>query len=148
MKSPLSPRLLLAASLALFGVAATSSAAPNPKAPNPVQHEMQLLQTAMQDAVAAIANGDVRGLPKKLHAVHLASGDTKKKVKSGAYRLPHNAERVDEFIALDDAFHTEMIQMVKAAKKNDVATTAQHFGGLMNRCNACHAVFKAPAKAK
>jgi hypothetical protein len=35
-----------------------------------------------------------------------------------------------------------MIRMVKAARKNDVPTTAKHFGALMQKCNGCHAQFR------
>ncbi|MCP4500354.1 MAG: cytochrome c [Deltaproteobacteria bacterium] len=109
---------------------------------NPVQKEMRLLDAAMRDAVTAIAMGDVRSLPKKLHAVHIAAGDTYAELKSGAYKPPKGGDDVDGFITLDKAFHHEMIQMVKAAKKNDVNTTAKHFGGLIQHCNECHTRYR------
>jgi hypothetical protein len=123
-------------------------AASPPEAPNPVQREMRLLESAMQASVSAIAAGDVRHLPKLLHAVHTAAGDTKTALKTGAYKPPRGAEQVDLFIKLDDEFHAEMIKMVKAARKNKVEETAAHFGALMTRCHGCHAVFRAPPAKK
>jgi cytochrome c556 len=109
---------------------------------NPVQREMILLHEAMRDSVTAIAMGDVRSLPKKLHAVHTASGDTKDAAKGGAYKPPKNPGKMDEFLRLDEAFHKEMISMVKAARKNDVEQTARLHGALMTRCHGCHATFR------
>ena len=113
------------------------------KAPaNAVQKEMRMLEKAMQQSVSAIAAGDVRGLPKLLHGVHMAGGDTNAALKSGKYKLPKNSKDIDAFAALDAVFHKEMIVMVKAAKKNDVATTATQFGVLMNKCQACHQTYR------
>lgn len=112
--------------------------------PNPVQQEMRLLEEAMRDAVTAIAKGDVRGLPKQLHAVHTAADKTKQAAGSGAYAPPKNPEQLAAFRALDEAFHQEMILMVKAARRNDVSATSELFGKLMVRCHACHAQFRGP----
>ena len=131
----------------VIAASALVSMAAAPPPTNPVQKEMRLLEAALQDAVAAIARGDVRGLPKKLHQVHVSSGDTTKAVKSGAYAPPRGKDRLDAFLALDAAFHREMITMVKAAKKNDVDTTAKQLGVLMQRCHGCHAQFRDPPPA-
>lgn len=131
----------------LVTFALSASAAPPPKE-SALQKEMRLLEDAMKTAVSAIANGDVRGLPKLFHGVHLASGDTKKDVVAGKIKLKKNADRVDAFIAMDDAFHKQMITLVKAAKKNDVDKVAREFGGLVARCNGCHALYREMPKVK
>jgi cytochrome c556 len=61
--------------------------------------------------------------------------------------LPSGADQVDAFLALDEAFHRALIKMVKAAKKNDVAATAEQFGVLMNRCEGCHARYRGQREA-
>lgn len=114
--------------------------------PNAVQREMRLLEVAMQAAVVAIGRGDVRGLPRKLHAAHVGGGDTKKALRDGSYKLPRAPDQVDAFIALDKQFHAELIKMAKAARKNDVATTARQLGVLMNRCGGCHDAFRGPVR--
>lgn len=139
--------IMLAAGISLAAVAvlAAPDADHKPgadKPPNAVQLEMRLLEAAMQQSVAAIAKGDVRALPKQLHAVHMAGGDTSKALTDGSYKLPQRPHDVDAFLALDKAFHTEMIKMVKAARKNDVATTSIQFGKLMARCHGCHATYR------
>ena len=123
------------------------SASPPSTSPNAVQVEMRLLEDAMKTSVAAIARGDVRGLPKLLHQVHLAAGDTTAHLRRGDYVLPQHSGDIDAFVALDAAFHTEMIRMVSAAKRNDVETTANAFGNLMVRCHACHAHYSDPPPA-
>ena len=79
-------------------LAATAIAAPDTpvgkETLNPVQKEMRLLEAAMQESVAAIAKGDVRQLPKRLHAVHMAGGDTSAALKSGSYKLPQQPRQV------------------------------------------------------
>ena len=114
---------------------------------NPVQLEMRLLRDAMRSAVDSIAAGEVRGLPEQLHAVHVAAGDTRSALEKGEYVLPSGADQVDAFLALDEAFHRALIKMVKAAKKNDVAATAEHFGVLMNGCEGCHVRYRGPREA-
>ncbi len=109
---------------------------------NPVQVEMRLLSDAMRTAVDGIAAGDVRRLPAQLHAVHLAAGDTRSAIEKGEYMLPAGADQLESFLALDEAFHRDLIKMVQAAKSNDVAATAEHFGALMNRCHGCHEQFR------
>jgi cytochrome c556 len=134
------------AAVAVLALSAALAASAEDKPANPVQIEMRLLEKALQDSVSAVAAGDVRGLPKKLHAVHTAAGDTGKALKDGSYKPPQGADRIEAFIALDEEFHREMIKMVKAAKKNDVPTTAAQLGVLMARCHGCHAQFRAPVK--
>jgi cytochrome c556 len=145
MIRPITSRGPLVGAMALLFVGAAAVAGPEARGgppPNAVQKEMRLLEAAMQESVAAIAKGDVRLRPKLLHAVHTAGGDTSAALKSGAYKLPQRPNDVTGFLALDEAFHKEMITMVKAARKNDVATTATQFGKLMARCHGCHATYR------
>lgn len=137
--------LLLGVSVAGAGLA--ERAGPAAAAPNPVQVEMQLLQAAMQSAVAAVAAGDVTGLPRQFHEVHLAAEKTMKATGAGAYVPAKNPDRLARFQALDEAFHKEMITLVKAAKKNDVDTTATQVGVLLTRCHGCHSEFRAAPPA-
>jgi cytochrome c556 len=115
-------------------------------ADNAVQREMRLLDAAMRDSVTAIGAGDVRGLPARLHAVHEAAEETDVALEHGAYKLPRNADRLAEFVELDEAFHRELTVMATAASQNDLATTALQLGALMNRCQGCHVLFRAEAR--
>lgn len=127
------PLAVLGFAMSAWGQTATNA--------NPVQLEMRLLRDAMRAAVDSIAAGNVLGLPGQLHAVHVAAGDTRAALEEGGYVLPTGGDQLEAFVALDEAFHRELIKMVKAAKKNDVAATAEQFGVLMNRCHGCHARF-------
>jgi DNA-binding GntR family transcriptional regulator len=132
--------------IAVLGIATRGSGQATTSV-NPVQLEMRLLRDAMRSAVDSIAAGEVRGLPEQLHAVHVAAGDTRSALEKREYVLPSGADQIDAFLALDEAFHRALIKMVKAAKKNDVAATAEQFGVLMNRCEGCHARYRGQREA-
>lgn len=143
----LSRSLVLAAILAHLGgcedhaghVAPTLSAAP---ASNPVQHEMRLLTGALETAVRGIGQGDVRPVAHALHRVHLAKDATEAAIRAGRYRPPRNPERLDQFHALDEAFHAELGRLVQASARNDVAATATALGAVLQGCQGCHTEFR------
>jgi cytochrome c556 len=109
---------------------------------NPVQREMQLLTAALERAVRGIGMGDVRGVEHDLHQLHGAMESTEEAVRSGAYRLPKNASAVDRFLALDEAFHEELVALVGASRANDVPAAAEAVGTLVQRCDGCHREFR------
>jgi hypothetical protein len=116
---------------------------PSATAPtNPVQHEMQLLTSALERAVRAIGLGEVRGIAHDLHQVHAAKQATDAAIRGGNYRLPKNPERVDRFGELDAAFHGHLERLVKASNTNDVAGTSAAFAAAMHACQGCHAEFR------
>lgn len=109
---------------------------------NAVQNEMRLLNTAMRDAVTAIAMDDLASIPGSLHRVHMAREVTDKAVASGAYKLPKNPDRVAEFRALDEAFHADLEKLLAASRAKDAKATAAQVGVVLGKCSGCHAEFR------
>lgn len=121
---------------------ATPPKVPSAPAQNPVQHEMRLLLEAMQQVVAGIALGDVRAVPDVLHRVHAAKEDTAAALSSGSYEPPKNGDDVARFTAMDEAFHGELVKLVQASAKNDIAATVEAFSATMRGCDGCHTEFR------
>lgn len=122
--------------------AAPSTTAPSTPAANPVQHEMRLLVEALQAGVLGVGTGDVRPVAHALHRVHEAKAATEAAIHDGRYRPPRNADRIDRFHALDEAFHHDLEGLVEASSRNDVDATARALGAVMQGCNGCHTEFR------
>lgn len=119
---------------------AATSATPDAEL-NPVQREMRLLLTAVQDAMAGVAAGDVRAVPGSFHRVHLAKETTAAALKSGAWK-PAKGGDAAAFEAVDVAFHGKLEVLVGAAARNDVAATGNALGDVVRDCHACHSQFR------
>lgn len=115
---------------------------PTTAAKNPVQAEMRLLGTALENAVRGIGEGDVRAVEHDLHRVHAAKHATEAAVHSGAYRLPKNPERVARFKELDEAFHGGLERLADASRRNDLPATADALGVVLHGCQGCHTEFR------
>lgn len=113
-----------------------------PPAENAVQNEMRLLHAAMLESVTAIANDDLGAIPPALHRVHEARAATEAALESGRYRPPRDADHVEDFVRLDEAFHAELERLVLAARANDSERTAQQLGAVLSRCSGCHSRFR------
>lgn len=118
-----------------------------PKAPvkasgNPVVHEMRLLNDAMKTIMDAVANNRLEAIVPAIHRVHEARLLTEKAIESGTYRLPKNSDRMEAFIKEDDAFHQELVTLVKAARANDLKGATKQVGTLMNGCTSCHVKYR------
>lgn len=109
---------------------------------NVVQTEMRMLQQVLEATVRGIGAMDVRGIDEQLHALHGAKEATTAAVKSGAYKLPKNAENVAAFEQMDEAFHKDLVGLVKASRANDVPAAAEALGQIVRSCNGCHAMFR------
>ena len=116
--------------------------AKRPENLNPVQHEMQLLTTALEGAVKHIALGELPKIEHGLHAVHGAREQTEAALRDGTYRPPKNADHVAKFFELDKAFHATLEELAHAAAKNDYDATVAHFSLAMRGCRECHEMFK------
>lgn len=124
---------------------AAPAPAPMPPPPaNEVQTEMRLLATAMETAVRGIGTGDVREVEHALHRVHAAKQATEAAVESGRWRPARNADRLEAFASMDEAFHAHLERLVVASAANDVAATAVALGDAVRACEGCHAMFRAP----
>jgi cytochrome c556 len=110
--------------------------------PNVVQTEMRLLTQILEATVRGIGANDVRGIDEQLHQLHAAKEATGAAVKSGAYKLPKNADQVAQFEAMDEAFHAHLGSLVKASSKNDVPGAAEALSQIVRGCPSCHAVFR------
>lgn len=108
---------------------------------NPVQHEMRLLLSAVQQAMDGVARGDVKDVPASFHRVHLAKEATAAAVTAGAWKPPEGTT-VARFTALDEAFHGKLEVLVGAASRGDVAATGGALGDVVRDCHACHAEFR------
>lgn len=134
----------VAALLALSALLAGSALAaePSKKALNPVQREMQLLTQAMNTMVLAVANNDLKAIPPAIHQVHEARMATEKALQRGEYRPPKNGKNLQAFIAQDEAFHDELVTMIKAVKANDLQAATKQVGVLVNGCTSCHTQYR------
>ncbi|MCZ7677892.1 MAG: cytochrome c [Sandaracinaceae bacterium] len=47
---------------------------------------------------------------------------------------------VEGFLRMDEAFHHELEQLVRAARSGDSAATGQQIGVVLSRCSGCHEV--------
>ena len=53
-----------------------------------------------------------------------------------------DADKIDRFRELDEAFHHDLEQIVLASRANDVERTAEAVGKALTACNGCHAEFR------
>lgn len=109
---------------------------------NVVQTEMRMMTSILEGAVRAIGARDVRSIEHELHRLHGAKDATTAAVRDGSYKLPRNADQVDAFLAMDEAFHADLAALVMASRKNDVPAAADALGKIMRGCEGCHATFR------
>jgi len=109
---------------------------------NVVQTEMRMLTQILEATVRGIGAGDVSGIDEQLHELHGAKEATTAAVKGGTYKLPKNSENVAAFEQMDEAFHEQLVGLVKASRANDVPAAAEALGQIVRSCNGCHAMFR------
>lgn len=109
---------------------------------NPVQREMRLLLEALQGTVAAIADDDLARVPVLIHGVHDAKDATEAALDDGSYRPPKNPDNIAAFKAMDEAFHQQLVGLVKAAQANDLVATTDNLSAVLRGCQGCHAMFR------
>lgn len=109
---------------------------------NAVQNEMRELSVAMNQIMLAVANNDLKTIPPAIQRVHGARQLTEQALSSGKYKLPKNADKLAAFIKEDDAFHGELVALVKASKANDLNVATKQVGRLMNGCTSCHTQYR------
>jgi len=122
-----------------------AAAAPDALPPgNVVQTEMRMLTSILEATVRGIGARDVRAIEHELHRLHAAKEATTAAIKDGSYKLPVNADKVDAFVAMDEAFHEDLGALVSASRANDIPKAADALGAIMRSCEGCHATFRAP----
>lgn len=118
------------------------AAAHLPPGVNAVQNEMRELSAAMNEIMLAVANNNLKAIPESIHRVHAARQLTEEAIASGRYKLPKNSDKMAAFIKEDDAFHEELVALVKASKTNDLNAATKQVGRLMNGCTSCHTQYR------
>ena len=103
---------------------------------------MRLLHEVLRDSVTAIAMGSIESIPERLHSIDRARELTDKAIETGAYKLPKNADKLDEFHALDEAFHHELETLGATAKSKNQTATATQLGVVLGECGGCHDRFR------
>lgn len=112
---------------------------------NAVQREMQKLHELMVISMVAIENGKTDVIPAAIHQVHEAKGETEKAITSGAWKPPRADATVADFVKTDEAFHDELVKLLRASKQNDVTATTRQLGAVLDGCTSCHVRFRFPA---
>lgn len=128
--------------IGLIGPRALHAETPVSNKPNPVQLEMRELATAMQATLVAIANNDLRAVTPAIHKVHGARDVTAQALARGEYKPPKNSDKVKEFVQEDDAFHDELVKLVRAAKANDLVAASHQIGVVVEGCTKCHLKYR------
>lgn len=116
---------------------------PSPSASgNVVQNEMRILNDAVRDSVTAIAYNRLDAIEPAIHKVHAARELTEQALESGTYKLPKHADQLEAFKAQDEAFHRELVKLLKAAKANDLVATTTQLGVVLEGCTGCHTRYR------
>ena len=143
-------RLLMCTALGML-LAAGAWAADGGAAPpvTPLQAEMRELTAAMQVILVAIANNELDAVTPAIHKVHDARTNTEHALERHEVVLPRNGDKLADFIKQDEAFHGELVKLVKAARSHDLPTATAQVGVILNGCTACHVKyrFQEPKKA-
>ncbi len=113
-----------------------------PEGVNIVQYEMQHLTKAMQDILFHIANADLAKIPVEISKVHPIYELTHQALEQGLYQPPANSDNVPGFASRDDAFHEDLVVMVRAARANDLQATTAAYAKLVQGCTDCHTEFR------
>lgn len=115
---------------------------------NPLQAEMRALTSVMQLAIVAIANDHLAIIPPALSQLHGAMEETQDGLRQGTFRLPHDADDVEGFLQADEAFHDELVVLLRAAREGDAAAAGRQMGVLLEGCTTCHARYRYPPAEK
>lgn len=113
-----------------------------PEGLNAVQNEMLLLEAATRDMVTAVANDQLDAIPPLLHGVHGAKDLTAKAIAAGEWKPPKNPDGIDGFVAMDEAFHGELVELLKAAQADDLPRATRQLGVVLAGCTGCHQQYR------
>lgn len=120
--------------------APASSALPPPT--NPVQAEMRALHDATRDWVTAVAQNDLARIPPGISRVHAARMVTEKALEQGQYKPPKPGADVEQFKKQDEAFHDELVKLLRASKANDLPGATKQLGVVLEGCTSCHVKYR------
>ena len=123
--------------------AAPEAAAPaSDSSASPIREEMVALQAAYDTLNRGVVLGDASGVAEAFHVVHARKQVTEAAIQAGTARPPRNGDKLDAFLARDEAFHALLGTTVAAAARNDVPTLRRMTTELQAQCIGCHEVFR------
>jgi len=114
------------------------------QAANPLIDEMLKLDAAFREIVSAVAVSDGARVHQALESLHGAMEKTHEGVHAGTVKIPKNAGRVKEFVAMDKAFHAKLETLAAAAHKSDQHAMVKLTKELLDGCVRCHSQFRNP----
>ncbi len=104
---------------------------------------MRLLNEAMRDWVTAVAQNSLAAIPAGISRVHAAREVTDSALKRGEYVPPKGGKpALAAFIEQDEAFHDELVTLLRAARANDLEAATRQLGVVMQGCTSCHTAFR------
>jgi hypothetical protein len=109
---------------------------------NPVQAEMQVLHGAARDWVTAIAQNQLELIPAGIAKVHAARTVTERALEKGEYKLPKAGADLEQFKKEDEAFHEELVKLVRASKSKDLPAATKQLGTVLVGCTNCHVKYR------
>ena len=109
---------------------------------NPLVEEMMILDDVFKEVVSAVALADGERVHEALKSMHGTMEKTHKGVHEGKIRIPKNAQREKEFVAMDKAFHDDLKRLAEAGSKNDQGKMLLLTKKLLDGCVNCHSTFR------
>lgn len=91
---------------------------------------------AVRVVLGGIIAGDMGKVSTQAQAIASAAGKVRE------MQPPHNAEKIDEFKAHADTLAARAKRVVAAANVKNDGLVAREFGGMVETCVGCHAVFR------
>lgn len=109
---------------------------------NPLVEEMRQLDSGFREIVSAVAIGDGGRVHKAIEIMHGRMERTQEAIHSGEVKIPRNASKVKEFVALDREFHSNLEKLAHSAEADNRPKMLIYTKKLMDGCVKCHSVFK------
>ncbi len=109
---------------------------------NPLVEEMLILDKVFRDVVSAVSLGNGEAAHQALKAMHGTMEKTHEGVEKGTVQIPRNADHLEEFVAMDTAFHDDLERLAHASHENDQKKMLELTKKLLDGCVACHQKFR------
>lgn len=109
---------------------------------SPLIEEMITLDKTFREVVSAVVLGNGEGVHNALHSMHGKMEKTHEGLHSGTVKISKNADRIEEFIKMDNEFHTNLEALAMAAHKNDQKEMLFLTKKALDYCVSCHQTFR------
>lgn len=109
---------------------------------NPLVEEMLILDTVFRDVVSGVSLGDGEAVHGALESMHGTMERTHRGVHAGQVRIPRNADRLEEFVQMDKAFHEKLELLAHAAHEGDQSMMLNLTQTLLDGCVQCHSIYR------